>query len=188
MRRDNLSSRATTAGGNSFASCVSMPCFFWYFLSHFTRRVAMPAPSLGQRAEFHLPHRQAREPVVAHHAHVELAPFDVFLHQRIGLHLVVHELDALLELRLVRDDRRLRDAERRVLGGRLHEQRVLDLARQAQLDAAAEHGELRRGNAVDTTATACTAACRATAAGRADCSRYTADAAARGMRPRAGRR
>ena len=108
----------------------------------------MPRRILGQRAELHLPHRQPREAVVAHDADVQLAALDVFLDQRIGLHLVVHELDALLELRLVGDDRRLRNAERRVLGGRLHEQRVLDLARQPQLDAAPEHRELRRGNAV----------------------------------------
>ena len=103
---------------------------------------------LGERAEHHLPHRQARQALVAEHADVQLAPLDVLLDQRIGLHLLVHELDALLELRGVIHHRGLRDAEGGVLDGRLHEQREAQLLGHVEARAAAEHGELRGGDAV----------------------------------------
>jgi hypothetical protein len=62
---------------------------------------------VGQGAEIELPHRQGREPLVAHHADVELAPFDVFLHQRVRIRLFVNELDAFPQLLAVVDDRGL---------------------------------------------------------------------------------
>ena len=54
-----------------------------------------------------------------------------------------------LSLRGVLDHRGLRDAERGILDGRLHEQREAQLARHVEARAAAEHGELRRRDAVE---------------------------------------
>jgi hypothetical protein len=56
----------------------------------------------------------------------------------------VHEFDALAQLRGVVDDRGLRDAERGVFRGGLHEQRETQLACDADLATARKHRELRR--------------------------------------------
>ena len=103
---------------------------------------------LRQRTEGHLPYRQYLEAVVADHADIELAALDVLLHQGVGMGLLVNELDSLLELPLVRDDRGLRDSERGVLGGGLHEQRKAQALRRARRLAARKHHELRRRHAM----------------------------------------
>ena len=72
---------------------------------------------------------------------------------------------------LIVDHRGLGDAERGILGGGFHEQRGVQPPRHRGPLAAREHHELRRRDAVDRPAAACTAPCRARAAGRADCSR-----------------
>ena len=102
----------------------------------------------GQRTEGHLPYRQYLEAVVADHAHVELAALDVLLDQGVGMGLLVNELDSLLELPLVGDDRGMRDSERGVLGGGLHEHGKAQALRRARLLAAREHHELRRRHAM----------------------------------------
>ncbi len=104
--------------------------------------------ALRQRAEVHFPRRQRREPRVAEHADVDLAAVDVFLDERIALDLLVDELHALAQALHVLDERGLRDAERRVLGRRLHEQRKGEAARVAKAAAEREQPERRRRDAV----------------------------------------
>ena len=103
---------------------------------------------LGQRAEVELPERKRREPLVAEHADVDLAALDVLLDQRVGAGLLVDELDALAQLLAVVDDRGLRDAERRVLGRRLHEQREREAPRLAVAPVARQQREARGRDAV----------------------------------------
>ena len=50
------------------------------------------------------------------HADIELAAVDVLLDDCIALHLFVNELDAFAQALHVVDDRRLRDAERCIVG------------------------------------------------------------------------
>ncbi len=83
----------------------------------------------------HLPHRQGRQSRVAQYADVQLAPVDVFLDQRIALHVFVNKLHALAKLVHVLDDRRLRNAQRRIFRCRFHEQRKLEFALSRRLEA-----------------------------------------------------
>ncbi len=148
MRRESCSSRVSTSSGRSCCRrrgdavlllIIAVPLH----LARGDRRMA-----LGQRAEGHLPHRQHLEALVADHAHIELAPFDVLLDQRIRVGLLVDERDAFLETALVRDDRGMRDAERGIVGGGFHEHREAQALRQSRCAAAREHHELRSRHAV----------------------------------------
>src|SRR6185437_1290291 len=101
------------------------------------------------RAEDHLPDGQARQPIVAHHADVELAAFDVLLDQSVGADLLMDELDPLLEPRRVLDHGSLRNTQRSILDRGLHEKREAELAWHADARTALEDGELRCGNAME---------------------------------------
>ena len=79
-------------------------------------------------AEHHLDRRQRHRLVVPHHADVELAAGDELLDDRVGLDAIVDEGHALLERVVVAHDRRLRDADRRVLVQRLDDQREAQIA------------------------------------------------------------
>ena len=63
--------------------------------------------------------------MVAEDAHVQLAPIDVTLDDRVGPQSVVDEADALGELLVGLDDRGLGDARRALLGEGLHDEREL---------------------------------------------------------------
>ena len=81
--------------------------------------------ALGHVREKELPHGQRLQRLVAQNAHVELAAFDVLLRDRRRADALVNERDALLQLLVAVDDRRLRDADRRLLRQRFHDQREL---------------------------------------------------------------
>ena len=168
------------ASGRSFAGPLSMPYFFWYLTLHFTRSVAIRlAPSRHVREE-QLPDRQRLQRLVAEDADVELAALDVLLDDGGGADALVDERDALLQLLVAVDDRRLRDADRRFLRQRLHDQRERQPLGPADRPADAERPRTPAPGCGDRRAASSTATCRAPAAGRADCSRCRAASAARG--------
>ena len=95
-----------------------------------TRLVSMEVAGhdVGKSAEVHFPDRKRAQSIVAHDAYVQLAALDVLLDEGVGVRLFMNELDALLQPLCIRNDRRLRDAERGVLGHGLDEERELQLA------------------------------------------------------------
>ena len=103
---------------------------------------------LHQRTEAQLPHRQPRQALVAEHADIHLASIDILLDQGVGADLIVDEGDTVAQLLRILDDGGLRDAERRVLSGRLHEQGITQPGRHSELDTTAQHRELRRRDAM----------------------------------------
>ena len=149
MRFDSCSSRAMVPfgqalgrrRGDAVASAGSAR-------SHFTLRVAIAGRFSGKDPNVisHTGNTLSRS--LPMHADVQLPALDILLDQRVRMRLLVNEGDSLRQLLLVRDHRRVRDAERGILGRRLHEQGKTQVLRNARLLAAREHHELRRGHAV----------------------------------------
>ena len=83
------------------------------------RRVFLSA----ELAEEDLARREHRQALVAEHAEVELAPFDVLLDERVALEALVEKARALERLGLVLGERGLRDPVARLLADGLHEGR-----------------------------------------------------------------
>ena len=130
--------------------------------------------------EEQLPHRQRLQRLVAEDADVELAALDVLLDDRGRADAVVDERDALVQLLVAVDDRRLRDADRRLLRERLHDQRERPAAWAGASGGRCGTPRTRGPECGDRRAASSTATCRARAAGRAGCSRCRAASAARG--------
>ena len=91
----------------------------------------------------------------------------------------VDERDALLQLLVAVDDRRLRDADRGFLRQRLHDQRELRAASGGGSAGRCGTPRTRAPECGDRRAASSRATCRGRAAGRADCSRCTTASAAR---------
>ena len=107
-----------------------------------------PLGVLRHVREEQLPHRQRLQRLVAEDADVELAAVDVLLDDRRRADAFVDERDALLQLLVAVDDRRLRDADRGFLRQRLHDQRERQPLGPADRPADAEHLELGHRDAV----------------------------------------
>src|SRR3990172_1315685 len=83
----------------------------------------------GSLSEVELPNGEGRESLVSEHAHVELSSFDELLADGVAADAVVHEANALLELRRRRDHGGLGDPYRAIEDQRLHDQRKRKLFR-----------------------------------------------------------
>ena len=82
-----------------------------------------------------LPSRQCREAFVPKDSDVDLPPFNELFGDRVGFHAAVHELHALFEFRIIVHDRRLGNAQRRVLGEALHDEREREVPRAFHLES-----------------------------------------------------
>ena len=90
-----------------------------------------------------------RRRVVAEHADVELAPFDVLLGQRGVAERLVDVRHAFHELLGVAHERALVDADRRVHAQRLDEERHAQVAAGLEVGLRVERGEVRVGNLLE---------------------------------------
>ena len=104
--------------------------------------------AIGEIGEAQFPNRQHLQPVIAQHADIDLAAFDILLGDRRRIEALVNERHAFGQLLVRVHDRRLRDAERGIFPKRLHDQRKFQAARTARLLAHREHRKRRRRNAV----------------------------------------
>src|ERR1035437_5897314 len=103
---------------------------------------------VGELLGDQLPRGERDQPLVSHHAHVQLAPLDELLRDGVGADPLVDEAYAFGELFVRIDDRRLCDAHRRVLDERLHDERKGQARRTLYLPPHREHRELGNANAV----------------------------------------
>src|SRR5262249_29912891 len=104
--------------------------------------------ALRHAAELELPDREDAKPLVAQHADVELAAFDVLLGNGRSADAVVNEAHALDKLVIAVDDGRLRDAPGGVLVETFDDEREGEARRGGNLAPPRGNGKSRQPNSV----------------------------------------